>query len=175
MWYEEACGEFCELRGAHCERQSSKQTAVSFARQFWTQPSAHSGSSAVWPASWITKAKPSPPRNSQSMSSVPGRSSWLGYAPAPGPSPTPVPAPAHRSEGYPSLKVNVVLKPACTRCLCLCQAAPFLSSTDEVSRSALVQAATSWSNSGSGGSYVLFATQAWTHVSNGSSPGKHTR
>ena len=32
MWYEEACGEFCELRGAHCERLPAFSIVAGFIR-----------------------------------------------------------------------------------------------------------------------------------------------
>ena len=32
MWYEEACGAFCELRGAHCERLPAFSIVAGFIR-----------------------------------------------------------------------------------------------------------------------------------------------
>ena len=32
MWYEEACGEFCELRSAHCERLPAFSMVAGFIR-----------------------------------------------------------------------------------------------------------------------------------------------
>ena len=147
-------------RGAHCERQSSKQTAVSFARQFWTQPSAHSGSSAVWPASWITKAKPSPPRIWQSASCDSGRVAW-----------SPPSGPWHVRLWRSSLKWKEVAKPWRTTFFSRYHAAPTRSDSAGVSRSCFLHIASEWSKRGGGGSYVRLATHDWTHRSNGSVSG----
>ena len=47
MWYEEACGEFCELRGAHCERLPAFSIVAGFIRTTTRAPPENSRSAGT--------------------------------------------------------------------------------------------------------------------------------
>ena len=112
----------CSLCG-HGARHSVVHALAAVSTQPERQECAHSGSRLVWPLSWITNAKPSPPRYRQS-DWCSGRFSWSGWS-----------KPTQRCDQWSILNSKEVLKPSRTRCLARCHAAPLRLGTDGVSRS----------------------------------------
>ena len=115
-------------RAGQSDAQSCVHTSASPSTQPCVTRYAHSGSKDVRPASWSTKAKPSPPRPRQCISAPSGRASWLGWV-----------TEGHRLDGFCSRKAKLVEKPSRTCCFLRYHAAPRRPACEGVRRSFFLQ------------------------------------
>ena len=150
-------------RFGHWLRHCSVHCAAANPLHWSTAAYAQCGSKDVAPASWITNAKPSPPRPEQRRLRRPsGCSSKEGCATS-----------GQRRLGCSSRNAKLVRKPSRTCCLRRYHAAPRRLGCEGVSRSFFLHTDSVWSNSYAS-KYVRLAMQLCTHRSNGSTSGKQT-